>query len=1156
MSHGGPTDAAVLRAGGACRRSAGACAALVSLVLACLVLALPPGAAALTLPPGFEQTTAISGLRAPTAIEFAPNGRVFVAEKSGIIKTFDDLSDPTATVFADLRTQVHNFSDRGLLSLALDPDFPAEPHVYVYYTHDAEIGGTAPRWGSPLVTFDPCPEPPDGPGGQTNGCVVSGRIARLDASGEFASGPETVLVEDFCQQFSTDTGGGLEFGADGYLYMSAGDGAAFHVWDHGQFGEPLNPCGDPPGGVGAALTPPTTEGGRLRAQDLRTAGDPTTLDGSLIRIDPATGEGVPGNPLFSSADPNERRILAHGLRNPFGLAIRPGTNEAWVTDRGHGYWSEVNRVPSPTDPVRNFGWPCYEGALDDEGVPYARIRPRSDDRDFDICEDLYAEGTSTTAPYWAYDHELPVVPGEDCHADENGDPVNTSITGVQFYPVSGSFPAAYRGALFFSDRWRDCIWAMLPGTDGLPDGARVVPFAQRAAYPIDLEVGPGGDLFYVDHDNEDVRRVSFAPSASNQAPRAVAQADPAAGNRPVTVRFDGTGSSDPDAGDLLTFAWDLDGDGQADDSTEERPSHTFTTGGTHTVTLTVTDTAGATATDIVAIDVASPPAARVETPAAGATWKVGDQISFSGSATDEEDGPLAAAALDWTVVLRHCAQEADCHEHELGSFEDAGGGTVTAPDHAAPGEIVIRLTATDSSGQTDADTAAVAPQTSALTLGATPAGASLALNGSAEPAPFTRDVVVGSTNVLSAPAQQTVDNATRRFASWSDGQAAEHSIVAPATPLSLTASYATLTPGSQTLVFPVEIDSYVDRSAPAANFGSGAALRTDDSPIVQQSYLRFLVAGLAGHDVQSARLRMRATGNTGDGPAVFGTSNDWTEDGITWDNRPAPTTGVVGDVGVITAGTFVEWDVTSLVHGTGPLSVLLASTSEDGTQFNSREVANPDRRPVLVVTLSNDSYVRPKSAAGMRVSLVPAYEECTEPNRVHGAPLDHGSCHPPAPVSAAVTVGTPDANGLPASSIGFLNYTAKLAEAGEADVALRLGLSDVRAAGDLSDYAGELQVRVKVRVTDRLNGDSESQPGTLGDVVLPATVQCAATAATTIGGSCDLATTLDALTPGVVQAGARSVWEMGQVEVLDGGADGDVDTPGNAVFARQGIFVP
>ena len=139
----------------------------LALALALFALLIPSGASALTLPPGFEQNTVISGLRAPTAIEFAPNGRVFVTEKSGIVKTFDSISDTTPTVFADLRTQVHNFSDRGLLSLAVDPDFPAEPYVYVFYVHDAAIGGTAPRWGTAGTTVDPCPD-------EAGGCWSAG----------------------------------------------------------------------------------------------------------------------------------------------------------------------------------------------------------------------------------------------------------------------------------------------------------------------------------------------------------------------------------------------------------------------------------------------------------------------------------------------------------------------------------------------------------------------------------------------------------------------------------------------------------------------------------------------------------------------------------------------------------------------------------------------------------------------------------------------------------------------------------------------------------------------------------------------------------------------------------------------------------------------
>ena len=66
--------------------------------------------------------------------------------------------------------------------------------------------------------------------------------------------------------------------------------------------------------------------------------------------------------MFSSGEANARRMLAHGFRNPVAIAVRPGTNDVWVADRGGGYFEELDRVPDPTDPVRNFGWPCYEGA--------------------------------------------------------------------------------------------------------------------------------------------------------------------------------------------------------------------------------------------------------------------------------------------------------------------------------------------------------------------------------------------------------------------------------------------------------------------------------------------------------------------------------------------------------------------------------------------------------------------------------------------------------------------------------------------------------------------------------------------------------------------------------------------------------------------------
>ena len=129
--------------------------ALVVVASSAAVLRLAPPAAA-AVPAGFTEV-AFNGLINPTAIRFAPDGRIFVAEKRGVILVYDNLSDRTATQVADLRTEVYNFWDRGLLGLAIDPGFPTRPYIYALYTYDGDIGGPAPRWGTPEPTPIPAP---------------------------------------------------------------------------------------------------------------------------------------------------------------------------------------------------------------------------------------------------------------------------------------------------------------------------------------------------------------------------------------------------------------------------------------------------------------------------------------------------------------------------------------------------------------------------------------------------------------------------------------------------------------------------------------------------------------------------------------------------------------------------------------------------------------------------------------------------------------------------------------------------------------------------------------------------------------------------------------------------------------------------------------
>lgn len=694
-------------------------------------------------------------------MRFAKDGRVFVAEKAGIIKAFASLTATTPVVIADLSAEVHDYGDRGLLDIELDPGFPDTPHLYAFYTLDGRPGdtlaaGTVPRYR------DACPDP------KVTGCVVAGRLVRLTLSQDLAATnrSQTILAENWPQQFPSHSIGSLAFGPDGMLYASAGDGAGFEQVDYGGIGG--NPLREPPDAAPNGQRPPKAMGGALRAQVLHPpAGFETWLSGKIVRLDPRASHF----PVDSPALP----IVATGLRNPLRMTFRPGTAELFIADVGWGTWEEIDRIADATrSGVVNFGWPCFEGHEAQPGYQAAGL---------ELCTALYAQPAAHASPLFQYRHSAEVVPGDGCGSG------SSAITGIAIYD-DGPYPDDYNGSLFFADFARKCIWVMPAGPSATPQPTHTRPFMVGAAQPVHLRLGLERDLYYVDFGGS-IRRIVHL--GGNHQPHAAIAASPDMGPLPLTVTFDASRSADPDAGQRLSYHWDLDGDGAFDDGAGSSVSHTYRERAQVVVQLRVTDENGASATAATKIWPGFIRPTAIIDAVTPERWSVNDVVAFSGYGLDGAGRLLPASALSWSVIAHHCPD--GCHEHALQQFAGTDAGSFRAPDHEYPVHLRLVLKVTDPDGLTATASRTLEPETVALMLESRPPGLSLAVNGSTVETPAVRTVIKGSANSLSAPSQ--VDGETAyRFVRWSDRRAQSHSVMARAAENRYTAIFERLPLGA------------------------------------------------------------------------------------------------------------------------------------------------------------------------------------------------------------------------------------------------------------------------------------------------------------------------------------------------------------------------
>ncbi len=219
--------------------------------------------------------------------------------------------------------------------------------------------------------------------------------------------------------------------------------------------------------------------------------------------------------------------------------------------------------------------------------------------------------------------------------------------------------------------------------------------------------------------------------------------------------------------------------------------------------------------------------------------------------------------------------------------------------------------------------------------------------------------------------------------------------------------------------------------------------------------------------------------------------------------------------------------------------------------------AEPDWQPLGAL----DPYPRPGGATPLRVPLVPAYAQCTDPAFQHVGPLDEPSCGPPIQESSLLTTST-TGKGLGSARLDVQVGDPLTAE-DEADVAIKVSATDVRNASGPIDYSGQVIFTTALQMTDRANGFGEVS-GTTGLFGFSAPVDCTPSPDPSAGSSCTLNTTADSLVAGTAKEGKRAVVATRLIRILDLGADGQLNpncpptcgTGDEKAFLGAGVFTP
>jgi uncharacterized protein (TIGR03437 family) len=679
---------------------------------------------------GFTDTP-VANVPGPTAIAFLPDGRMLVTSQNGTLRVFNAGSGSTPTVaFTIGSDRLCSNSERGLLGVAVDPDFESHSFIYLYYTFRPSGANCGSR-------TNPTPR---------------NRVSRFRLQGNTVeAASEQILLDNMPSWNGNHNGGDLHFGADNLLYISVGD------------------SGCDPYGNGCAGTNDA-------------ARDPNTLLGKILRID-REGNIPPSNPYTGAGSqrcntanaPSGVRCqetFASGLRNPFRIAFdrnASGNDRFFILDVGQDTWEEIDLGINGAD----YGWNLREGSCNNGSRTNCPAPP-----------------ANLTDPIFSYPHGV-TVPGTQssgCNSIAGGAFVPNGRFGPAEFDGSFLFADYVCGSIFRLVPGTDggSTWRVTEFLRALGGNSAVHltfgPF------------NGGQALFYTTYaGGGQIRRIAYTDGRPNAAPTAVISANRTSGAVPLTVTFSAAGSADPDAGDTLAYLWNFGDQSQPVTTTAPAVEHTYTAAGVFTATLRVRDQRNTMSepASIMIFAGNGAPVPTIQSPGASDRFSVGQSVTLTASATDAEDGNLPASSMTWTVILHH---DTHTHPFLGPVAGNNITFTAPAPeDLGATGnsylEIVLRVR--DSAGEVTTAGRDLRPLLVPVTFETNPPGMFIRANGLTVTGPTTLTSWAGYVLDFTAP-DQDLEGKRYAFAGWSNSEPRSQRLATPATSLTLTAQFEPL----------------------------------------------------------------------------------------------------------------------------------------------------------------------------------------------------------------------------------------------------------------------------------------------------------------------------------------------------------------------------